>query len=1391
MPASPKISRARRIVRLAGRTLAFVAIVGGGVVGYLTLTQTGRDQLASTISSMASTPESGVQIGPLRGIWSGNLVIGHVLLSDAKGPWLLLRDVEVDWSPLALVSSHFRADRVRAARVEFARLPEGGSGEGTGGLPVSLEISRFDFPDIAIGSDIAGGVAAVKASGALTASADLARIGGSAAVERTDGQAGRVDVSVDFAAADQRLEVDLVASEPAGGIIANMLALPGKPAVELVVSGAGPATKWSGKATFAVDGQIVTRVDAVHSQTSRGRRIEAKGDGQFERFLPASVRPLAAGASTFDFAGTLLAQGGLELDAASFRSAAATVSGRGTVDPQGGSDFALELATVAGPVRLTFGEGEEPVSLALRSAAVRAFGPGSTPMVDVSASLADLTAPGHRFADVQATAHSDAFDIVQATGPMELSLTAASGGSVNDTVAALLAGALSVDARAEVAANRLTVSSGALKTGTVDATFAGQAARDGSTFTIDLVADAAAAALPAGLRPALDRRVALTGNVAREADGAIVVKGLDLKSGALAVGGTLRLAGDDIDADLTGSLADVGRLSPGASGAVDFTARLDGRTTAPAFSAEISANRIEAAGRAITGLALSATGVADAANPSAKVTLAGDVAGSALSGGAEVATEGEKRVLKGLDITLGPNRIAGDLTLDAGWVPEGDIVIDLPDLGPLAALAFEEASGGAKGKLSFARGAVPSVTVDLTAPSVRRGDLAAEAVAVAASVENYLAAPAISGRIRAGGVTSGGANIRSIDVTLTRDAPWTGFVGGATVNAIPATATGRLRFDEGGATIVELQNADATVFGLKPSLARPTVVTIAGGTTTLDKMALAIGGGRLTISGTAGEQLALNAEIGGLPAGVINTFAPGLGAAGIITGTARILGPAADPAVGYTLDWKAAETTQTREAGFGAMQIRSTGDMKNGSLAFKASVGDGSGLNMSGGGTVALTGGPRLSVEFGGKVPFGFLTRRLAAQGLSLTGVADVSLNVSGAAAAPTVTGTIRAGGARFIDARSGIAVNDLAADIAVGAGVATVRSLTGALSTGGALSASGTVGIDAGSGFPADLTLSLQNGRYTDGKLVTASLGGQLKLTGPLVDMPLVSGTIDLGKTVVTVPESLPLSLSRLGVEHRNASPQVRRQTEALQPAASSGGGGGLRLDVTLSAPQQIFVQGRGIDVELGGALRLAGTSAAPQATGDFTLRRGRLSLLGRRLDFTRGTLSFSGSMVPYIDLAADSVVGDATVTVLVTGFADNPKFSFSSIPTLPEDEILARLIFGRSMSNLSPLQIAQLAEAAAQIAGVGGPTSLLETLRSKIGVDDLDVKTDEATGDTAVSAGKYLNDRTYVTVEKGEKAGSGKATIDLNVGRGVKLRGEAGEDGRAKGGIFFEREY
>jgi translocation and assembly module TamB len=113
-----------------------------------------------------------------------------------------------------------------------------------------------------------------------------------------------------------------------------------------------------------------------------------------------------------------------------------------------------------------------------------------------------------------------------------------------------------------------------------------------------------------------------------------------------------------------------------------------------------------------------------------------------------------------------------------------------------------------------------------------------------------------------------------------------------------------------------------------------------------------------------------------------------------------------------------------------------------------------------------------------------------------------------------------------------------------------------------------------------------------------------------------------------------------------------------------------------------------------------------------------------------------------------------------------------------------LAQLIFGRSASSLSALQIAQLADAALELAG-GKSTSLFSKLRTSAGIDDLDISTDSS-GAAQVTAGKYLNDRTYLELQQGGTSGTGKAIINLNAGKGIKLRGEADSSGSGAAGIF-----
>jgi translocation and assembly module TamB len=1383
----------RRLLRYGAIGLVAVVALALGAAAVFTLTERGRSNLASIVSTAISGEGTRIEVSGIDGVWTGRLRASEVVVADAKGPWLALRGVAVDWSPLALLGFTFEAERIHADRIEVARLPvaSGESGGGGFSLPVAIDVKAVDLPEILLGGQLAGRVASISAQGSVRISGDPVAAQARLSLARTDGTQGALSVNAAYLPQDNRIDLDVEGEEPAGGIIAALLRLPGEPAVAIRASGSGPASDWAGKAEFAVDGTVVTRLSGRHQLTDGGSRVELSGQGAFASFLPASLAPLAAGDTQIEFAGTLGAGGRVAVDNARLASAAIEATASGTVDPAGRSDFRLSARATETAPRLVFGSGAAQATVELGEAELALSGEPGALTVEARAAVPYAGLPDHEAEEIALTLASGNFDIAAMTGTLAADISAMAAGSTNETLAGLLAGGLSGTITAAVDAGAITFETTSLKTGTAAVNANGRWSRADGALAVDIAAQARSVVLPAAARPLLDETVILKGRIERSADGALALRGLDVSSSALAATGEATLAGGAVEARLSGSIADLSRLSTQASGVSSFSLSASGELARPTISVEAGSERMSVAGRAIDGLSLTARLVADPAAPSGEFALSGRVGEEELMGGGLLtAVQGGGGDVRNLAIKLGANSLEGALSLDRALRPSGTITFSLPDLAPLAALALAQAEGAARGsvRLEVVDGK-PVATLDALVDHLAAGPVQAGEVRVNAKAENYLVAPTVAGAASAGRIITGGTELREITLSLAQDAGWTRFDGRMNADGIPVAAAGRVQYS-GGIATVELSSAEASPRGIAARLAAPSTLVWRNGALRLDGLTVAAAGGRASATGTLGSTLSLDLRLASLPAAALNAFAPGLDASGTITGSARVSGSASAPSVVFDASVSGGAIAQTRAAGFGAMDVTASGTYAGSSVRFEARVGDGSGLGMNGGGAVNIA-ARSATLDFSGRVPFGFLTRRLAAQGVALDGGADVSIAVRGNLFSPDISGSIRTIGARFVHAASGIAVDDLVADIALGGGAARINSLTGRLSSGGSVTGSGSVGISAAEGFPADLTLAVSGGRYADGRTVTASFGGEIKVTGPLTGSPLLSGQVDLGRTVITVPDRLPGSLATLDVQHRNASAAVRRQDEALRPATAGGGGGGLTLDLNVSAPQQIFIVGRGLDVELGGSLRLTGALAAPQAVGRFTLRRGRLALLGRRLDFSSGTVGFSGSLVPYLDLAASTQAEGATVTVSVSGPATDPAFAFTSTPSLPEDEVMARLIFGKAMGSLSPVQIAQLAAAVGQLAGIGGSTSFLERLRERIGVDDIDVRTDDETGDTSVAVGKYLNDRTYLTLEKGSQPGSGKATIDLDVGGGVKLRGEANDAGQTRGGIFYEREY
>jgi translocation and assembly module TamB len=356
-----------------------------------------------------------------------------------------------------------------------------------------------------------------------------------------------------------------------------------------------------------------------------------------------------------------------------------------------------------------------------------------------------------------------------------------------------------------------------------------------------------------------------------------------------------------------------------------------------------------------------------------------------------------------------------------------------------------------------------------------------------------------------------------------------------------------------------------------------------------------------------------------------------------------------------------------------------------------------------------------------------------------------------------------------------------------------------------GSITASGSIDPFA-AGIPIDIAIAARGAQPLQSELVTLMTDADLRFTGPLQVTPKLGGTIRLRRAVINIPQTLPGGgVTTLGdVQERGGPAAIRRappRRNAAPPAPSveATPAAPIALDLIIEAPQAILVRGRGLDAEMGGTVRISGTVAAPSPNGSFNLRRGSFQLLERRLNFSRGALVFDGAgLLPSLDFVATTTVQSVTITVTISGQPDNPKIEFTSSPELPPDEVLARLLFGRSVDKLSAFEVAQLAASVAGTAGIlpgGGGQGFLGRLANRLGLDRLGVgnTAEKGNGDvnqSSLQAGGYIGRGVYVGVEQGLE-GSPRVSVEVELTPRLKLESSTGGTNGERVGLSYEFEY
>ncbi len=308
------------------------------------------------------------------------------------------------------------------------------------------------------------------------------------------------------------------------------------------------------------------------------------------------------------------------------------------------------------------------------------------------------------------------------------------------------------------------------------------------------------------------------------------------------------------------------------------------------------------------------------------------------------------------------------------------------------------------------------------------------------------------------------------------------------------------------------------------------------------------------------------------------------------------------------------------------------------------------------------------------------------------------------------------------------------------------------------------------------DINATLDHFKPLQRSDVDASLSGNINVLGPVNNVS-IGGKITIDKGEIHLSNIQSTSIPSLNiVQNPNKRPKINRRNL-----------GNFNLDININ--NNFFVYGPDIETEWAGLLKISGKTMEPAISGSIKAISGEMSLLEREFILLSGEVQFDGSteINPIIDIKLGYDDTGRDIKVELSGTPQNPKLRLTSVPYLPQDEILAHILFFSSISDLSDFEKIQLATTVTSLAGFNFSGGIRNIGKKLFGIDVIKIndgntevnKIEENNDNISIEIGKYVTDDLYVGVEQGiseqETFGITNYEINNNLSTGIK----AGTDG------------
>ena len=568
------------------------------------------------------------------------------------------------------------------------------------------------------------------------------------------------------------------------------------------------------------------------------------------------------------------------------------------------------------------------------------------------------------------------------------------------------------------------------------------------------------------------------------------------------------------------------------------------------------------------------------------------------------------------------------------------------------------------------------------------------------------------------------------------------------------------------------------------------VLTRSGDGWALAPTSIRLAGGNATVSGRSGSAPEVHAQLGGMPLQVLDLFWPNLNLSGSATGqvdyawksnrTGRLdlkihgLSRAGLVLASKPIDVAIAAQVSGNQAGLRAVAA-SDGAIVGRAQARFAPLGHGPLV-------AELMNAPLLAqLRYVG--PADTLWRLTGSEVIDMSGPLAVGADIGGRLGNPQIRGSLKTANGRLESQVTGMVIDHVASQARFSGSQLIFGQITGQTTGGGSITGNGSITFSGGKTL-LNLSFNASQALLLNRDDVAARVTGPLQLksdaNGGTIsgDLRLNKGRFQLGRATAAA-----------AVPQLNVHESGLNEEDVIEPAALHPWHLNLKL-----AGSDLQVTGLGINSRWTTNLQIGGLADEPRFTGRADLVQGNYDFAGRIFRIDRGVIRFRGEspVDPLLDIHAVADVQSLSASVTVNGTGLKPEITFASNPPMPQDELLSRILFGTSITNLSAPEALQLASAVAAFQSGNGSLDPINALRRAIGLDRLRiVPADVATGQkTAIGAGKYITRKLFVEVVT-DGQGYSATQVEYQMTRWLSLLSTVSTIGRSSASVRVSKDY